>query len=221
MKSVEQQYIIEHLNPKTDKVLSWLEKQTNLRTNYGRMLSGEVQGRLLTTLVKISKAQKILEIGTFTGYSSICLSQGLSENGHLDALEINDELEDLIREAWERAGVENKTTLHIGDAKETLQKIREELLSKKSEKDYYDFVFIDANKREYEDYYNLVFDILKSGAIIVVDDVLWSGKVYADKIDTDKQTQAIISFNDMIAKDERVESLILPIRDGFQIIRKK
>lgn len=213
METAEERYLKAHATPQTE-ALSWLERQTYIRTNYPRMLSGAVQGRFLTIMVELSKAASVLEIGTFTGYSSICMAYGLPEGGHIDALEINDELEDLIREGWERAGVADKVSLHIGDAKETLLRLREEGRE-------YDLVYIDANKREYCDYYETLFDMIRPGGCILADDVLWDGKLYQDPIPQDKQTQGIVKFNDMVAKDPRVEVVILPIRDGLSIIRKK
>lgn len=213
METAEEKYLKAHATPQTE-ALSWLERQTYIRTNYPRMLSGAVQGRFLTIMVELCKASSVLEIGTFTGYSSICMAYGLPEGGHIDALEINDELEDLIREGWERAGVADKVSLHIGDAKETLLRLKEEGKE-------YDLVYIDANKREYCDYYETLFDMIRPGGCILADDVLWDGKLYQDPIPQDKQTQGIVKFNDMVAADPRVEVVILPIRDGLSIIRKK
>lgn len=213
METAEEKYLKAHATPQTE-ALSWLERQTYIRTNYPRMLSGAVQGRFLTIMVELCKATSVLEIGTFTGYSSICMAYGLPDGGHIDALEINDELEDLIREGWERAGVSDKVSLHIGDAKETLLRLKEEGKQ-------YDLVYIDANKREYCDYYETLFDMIRPGGCILADDVLWDGKLYQDPIPQDKQTQGIVRFNDMVAADPRVEVVILPIRDGLSIIRKK
>lgn len=203
-------YIREHSTRETE-ALQWIAKQTNIRTNYPRMLSGSVQGSLLKILVEITGASRILEIGSFTGYSATWMAMGLSEGGSIDALEINDELEGLMREGWEKAGVSGRINLHIGDAKETL----------KSLKGPYDMVFIDANKREYSEYYDLVFPMLRSGGIIVADDVLWDGKVYADPLPHDSQTEGLLRFNDKVATDPRVEISVLPLRDGISIIRKK
>ena len=170
-----------------------------------------VQGRLLTILAEISNARKVLEIGTFTGYSATCLAYGLPEEGHIDTLEINDELEDLIREGWSRAGVEGKITLHIGDARKTIATLEGP----------YDLVYIDANKREYSEYYDLVFDLVRPGGLILADDVLWDGKLWQDPLPQDKQTLGIAAFNDKVMADPRVESVLLPIRDGLNVIRKK
>ena len=210
MESASEKYLREHSSPQSE-ALEWIEKQTNIRTNYPRMLSGAVQGRLLTILAEISNARNVLEIGTFTGYSATCLAYGLPEDGHIDTLEINDELEDLIREGWSRAGVEGKITLHIGDARKTIATLEGP----------YDLVYIDANKREYSDYYDLVFDLVRPGGLILADDVLWDGKLWQDPLPQDKQTLGIAAFNDKVMADPRVESVLLPIRDGLNVIRKK
>ena len=208
--SREEQYVAEHSSPQSE-ALEWIQKQTHIRTNYPRMLTGAVQGRFLTMLARISGAERVLEIGTFTGYSSTCFAYGIKEGGMVDTLEINDELEDLIREGWERAGVRDRITLHIGDAKETLRTLSGP----------YDIVYMDANKREYCDYYDLIFDLVRPGGLILADDVLWNGKLWQDPMPSDKQTLGIAAFNDMVAADSRVESVILPWRDGLNIIRKK
>ena len=212
-------YIREHSSPQGE-ALDWVERQTNIRTNHARMLTGAAQGRFIKMLVGISGAENILEIGAFTGYSAICLASGLTENGHLDSLEINDELEDLILEGFDRAGVASKITLHIGDAKETICRLRTEIIDRQA-KPMYDMVYIDANKREYCEYYESVFDMVRPGGLILADNVLWDGKVWADPLPQDRQTLGIARFNDMVAADERVESVILPVRDGLNIIRKK
>ena len=197
-----------------DQVLQWLQKQTNLRTNHARMLCGPVEGKLIEMLSRMLSPQNILEIGAFTGYSAICLARGLKEGGMLDSLELNDELEDLILQAHQKAGLEDKITLHIGDAKESLKRLKEE-------GKMYDLVFIDANKREYPTYYNLVFDMVRPGGYILADNVLWDGKVYQENVPQDAQTQGIFNFNKMVKEDSRVENVIIPIRDGMNLIRKK
>lgn len=217
-------YIEDHVTPQGE-ALDWVEKQTHIRTNHARMLSGKLQGELLRILVQISGARRILELGTFTGYSAICLATHLPQDGHLDTLELNDELEDLILEGFERAGLEEKISLHIGDCKETLLRLRSEMgltdgKAVQAEK-LYDIVYIDANKREYCEYYDLVFDMTRPGGLILGDNVLWDGKVCMDPMPQDKQTVGIARFNDMVAADPRVESVILPLRDGLNVIRKK
>jgi predicted O-methyltransferase YrrM len=207
-------YIEDHVTPQGD-ALDWVQKQTHIRTNHARMLSGALQGELMRILVQISGAKRVLELGTFTGYSAICLATHLPEDGHLDTLELNDELEDLILEGFDRAGLSEKISLHIGDCKETLKKLREDIAEP------YDIVYIDANKREYCEYYDLVFDMVRSGGLILADNVLWDGKVCQDPLPQDKQTLGIARFNDMVSEDHRVESVILPLRDGLNVIRKK
>jgi caffeoyl-CoA O-methyltransferase len=211
MLTPEEKYILEHTSPQGE-ALEWIEKQTNIRTNYPRMLSGAVQGRFLTMMAEISKARNILEIGTFTGYSAACLALGLtSPDGHVDTIEINDELEDLIREGWSKAGVSDRITLWIGDALNILKQLPGP----------FDLVFIDANKREYSEYYELLIDKIPSGGLILADDVLWDGKPWQEPQPKDRQTQGIVAFNDMVASDHRVESVLLTERHGLCLIRKK
>ncbi len=203
-------YIREHSSGQTE-ALAWIERQTNIRTNHARMLSGAVQGRFLTMLTEMIRPARVLEIGTFTGYSAVCIAYGLPEDGHLDTLEINDELEDLILEGFDKAGVSDKISLLIGDAKKTLERLKS---------GQYDMVYIDANKREYPEYYDLVFDMVRPGGYILADNVLWDGKVWLNPLPQDKQTQGIAAFNSIVARDPRVESVILPVRDGLNLIRK-
>jgi len=206
-------YIEDHSSFLCD-TLDWLEKQTNLRTNYPQMICGKQKGGLLKMLTEISGGHKVLEIGSFTGYSAICIALGLSEDGKLDALEVNDELEDLIKEGWKRAGVEKKIHLHIADALGWLSG-RDE-----SEKESYDLVFIDANKREYVEYYKKIIDLVRPGGLIVTDDVLLGGKVCDTQKNHDAQTLALDAFNKTLASDNRVEAVILPLHDGLSIARK-
>ena len=196
------------------EALDWLQKQTNIRTNHARMLSGPVQGRFLKMIVEMCGARRVLELGSFTGYSGICLASGLPEDGHLDTLEINDELEDLILEGFSRAELRERISLHIGDCLETLKRFREE------GREPYDLVFIDANKRDYPEYYELVFDLVRPGGWILADNVLWDGKVALDPMPQDRQTLGIDNFNRRVASDPRVESVIIPIRDGLNLIHK-
>ena len=207
------EYIEQHAT-RQGEALDWLVRQTHIRTNHARMLSGAVQGQIMRMLVQTSGASSILELGTFTGYSAICLASAMPEGGHLDTLEINDELEDLILEGFDRAGLADVIDLHIGDCKETLRRFKEEGRE-------YDFVYMDANKREYCEYYELIFDMVRPGGLILADNVLWDGKVCQDPLPQDKQTLGIVAFNDMVSADARVESVILPLRDGLNLIRKK
>ena len=212
MESAQDKYIEEHCSI-SNEALDWLERQTNIRTNYPRMLTGKVQGEFLYMMTRMISPRNVLEIGTFTGYSAICMALALEGEGHIDTLEINDELEDLILEGFERAGVSGRVSLHIGDAVEFLRG--------QDGKKLYDLTFIDANKREYPDYYELALTLTRPGGFILADDVLWDGKVYAEQVPTDKQTSGIVWFNDLAASDPRVETVILPVRHGLSIIRKK
>lgn len=212
MESAQDKYIEEHCSI-SNEALDWLERQTNIRTNYPRMLTGKVQGEFLYMMTRMISPRNILEIGTFTGYSAICMALALEGEGHIDTLEINDELEDLILEGFERAGVSGRVSLHIGDAVEFMRG--------QDGKKLYDLTFIDANKREYPDYYELALTLTRPGGFILADDVLWDGKVYAEQVPTDKQTNGIVRFNDLAASDPRVETVILPVRHGLSIIRKK
>lgn len=223
-------YIEDHASVPSD-ALEWVVKQTHIRTNHARMLSGAAQGQLLRMFVQMTGAKRVLELGTFTGYSAICLASGLPSDGHLDTLELNDELEDLILEGFERAGLSDIISLHIGDCKETLRRFREQMgisgtpgASSENVTDdslLYDIVYMDANKREYCEYYDLVFDMVRPGGLILADNVLWDGKVCQDPLPQDKQTLGIAAFNDKVTADPRVESVIMPLRDGLNIIRIK
>lgn len=212
MESAQDKYIEEHCSI-SNEALDWLERQTNIRTNYPRMLTGKVQGEFLYMMTRMISPRNVLEIGTFTGYSAICMALALEGEGHIDTLEINDELEDLILEGFERAGVSGRVSLHIRDAVEFMRG--------QDGKKLYDLTFIDANKREYPDYYELALTLTRPGGFILADDVLWDGKVYAEQVPTDKQTSGIVRFNDLAASDPRVETVILPVRHGLSIIRKK
>ena len=205
-----ERYIRENSTPQGE-VLEWLERESWLRTSHGRMVAGPEVGALLNLLVRELRPRRVLELGTFTGYSTIWMAAALPEGGRLDTLEINDELEDLIREAFRRAGVEDRVRLVIGDALDILPMVDET----------YDLVYIDANKRDYVAYYQAVVDLVRPGGLIVADNVLWDGKVCAGEPPRDQQTRGILAFNDLVAGDTRVENFILPLRDGLNIIRKK
>jgi predicted O-methyltransferase YrrM len=224
-------YIEDHASVPSG-ALDWVVKQTHIRTNHARMLSGAAQGQLLRMFVQMTGARRILELGTFTGYSAICLASALPEDGHLDTLELNDELEDLILDGFDRAGLAEKIELHIGDCKETLKRFRQQMglpavgetctpeRSVTTDSQLYDIVYLDANKREYCEYYDLVFDMVRPGGLILADNVLWDGKVCQDPLPQDKQTLGIAAFNDKVSSDPRVESVIIPLRDGLNIIRR-
>ena len=206
-------YIEEHATVPSD-ALAWVVKQTHIRTNHARMLSGPAQGQLLRMLAQMIGATRILELGTFTGFSAICLASALPEGGHMDTLELNDELEDIILGGFEKAGLSEKIDVHFGDCKETLRKFA-------LDGNQYDLVYVDANKREYCEYYDLVFDMVRPGGLILADNVIWDGKVCQDPLPQDKQTLSIVAFNDKVSADPRVESVILPLRDGLNVIRKR
>ena len=223
------------------EALAWLEKETHLRTNHARMICGPQVGRFLTTFCTILSPSNVLEIGTFTGYSAISIALGLTKGGHLDAIEINDELEDLIRNGFERAGATDKIDLHFTDAKIFLKELHEQIKladTTVGNKKLYDIVFIDANKREYPEYYSLVFPLVKEGGYILADNVLWSGKleealqkketqeikteeIKPDILKLDAQTSGIVEFYLTAKNDQRVEFITLPIRDGLSVIRRK
>ncbi len=205
-----EKYII-HYSDTEDPVLQELNRETNLKILRPRMLSGNIQGKLLEMLSKMINPQNILEIGTYTGYSAICLAKGLSKNGKLQTIEINDELEDFILKYFEKANVQNKIKLHIGSALDIIPKLDTN----------FDLVFIDADKRQYIDYYKIIIDKVNSGGFILADNVLWNGKVLDMKESYDAYTKGVMDFNDYVKNDKKVEKLILPIRDGLTIIRKK
>jgi predicted O-methyltransferase YrrM len=206
----EKDYLRSHSSPMSD-ALQWLERETHIRTNHARMLSGHELGKLLSLISELARPARILELGVFTGFSTICLAEGLAEGGTIHAVEINDELEELIREGYRRAGIEERVQLHFGDAKQIVPQLEGP----------FDLVYIDANKREYPDYYRLVFDKVAPGGLILADNVLWDGKVFQEPMPEDAQTRGIAAFNDLVAADERVENFILPVRDGLSVIRKK
>ena len=203
-----QQLLLKYSEPE-DLLLQQIDRQTNLKVLLPRMISGHYQGRVLSLLSKMISPKRILEIGTFTGYATLCLAEGLSDEGIIYTLDINVELEDMVRENFAKSPLNSKIKYIIGDAIESLKNINETL----------DLVFIDADKKNNGTYYDLVFDQVRPGGLIIVDNVLWSGKVLQDA--QDKDTKNITHFNDKIAADERVEKLILPVRDGLFIIRKK
>lgn len=191
------------------KALRYISKETHLRTKSYRMLSDGVQGEFLQAFSMMVSPKNILEIGTFTGYATLCLSRGLQVGGVIDTIEIDDELTEVFTTAFKIAQQDAIIT-HSGDAKQiipTLDRI-------------YDIVYIDANKREYAAYYDLIFPKVSSGGYILVDNVIWSGKIFSQKKHLDWQTEAIISFNDKVKSDCRVEVLTLPVRDGLSLIRK-
>jgi predicted O-methyltransferase YrrM len=203
-------YILDHID-KEDEILKELDRETHLKLVGARMLSGNLQGQVLTMISKMIQPKTILEIGTFTGYSAICLAKGLQKDGKLITIEIDDELEGIASKYFEKAGIQNIVDQKFGSAIEIIPDLSEK----------FDLVFIDADKREYSNYYNLVFDKVKNGGYILADNTLWNRKVLYEPASDDEQTKGIIDFNRMIEADIRVEKVILPIRDGMTIIRKK
>lgn len=208
-KEIEQ-YILNHIESE-DAILVELDRETHLNVIGARMISGHLQGQVLTMLSKMIRPKAILEIGTFTGYSAICLAKGLQENGKLITIEIDDELESIAKKYFEKTGFQHSIEQRIGAALEIIPTLNQT----------FDLVFIDAHKPEYPAYYNAVFDKTKSGGYIIADNTLWSGKVLEKPAEDDFQTRGIIEFNSMIKNDKRVEKVILPLRDGMTIIRKK
>ena len=202
-------YILEHSSP-LDDILQQLERETNLKVLRPRMLSGRIQGKFLEFIVKLSGAKRILEIGTYTCYSAICMANALPKNGKIYTIDNNVELESIVRKYIILSHNESKIEYHIGNALEVIPGINED----------FDLVFIDADKTNYWNYFTLLIDQLKSGTWIVADNVLWSGKVLETAAHNDKETKALQDFNNKIQKDNRVENLLLPLRDGLMIMRK-
>jgi caffeoyl-CoA O-methyltransferase len=202
-------YVLDHTSPESP-LLAQLNRQTWLDAVQPRMLSGHLQGKLLEMVSCMVRPHYILEIGTFTGYSAICLAKGLQPGGRLVTLEIDDELESMAREYFKKAGFENAIELIIGNANDWVPGLPY----------VFDLAFIDADKREYITYYESVLNKLKPGGFILADNVLWNGKVVDPSQRNDPDTKAILDFNTHVANDPRTENLILPIRDGISIIRK-
>ena len=200
--------LLQYTDPES-ALLKEIDRDTQLKVLMPRMLSGHYQGRVLSFISKMLLPKRILEIGTFTGYATLCLSEGLASDGKLYTLDINEELEDRVRGYFKRSIYNEQIHYMIGDAQKSLTCLNEQ----------WDLVFIDADKKNNGTYYDLVFDTIRPGGIIIVDNVLWSGKVLAEAKDTD--TKNIATFNDKVANDIRVEKLILPVRDGLFVIRKK
>ena len=203
-------YILQHSEPEGD-YLYRLWRATNIHTIHGRMASGHLQGRLLKMLVRMIRPANILEVGTFSGYSAISMAEGLEDGGHLYTFEINDEMEDFTRPWIEQSPVADRITFIIGDALVEAPKLG--IL--------FDMAFIDGDKRTYRETYEMVMPILRPGGFILADNTLWDGHVVDHAYDGDRQTQGIGTFNDYIAADDRVEQVILPLRDGLTLIRKK
>ncbi len=205
----QEEYILAHGDAEPD-YLARINRKTHLKMINPRMLSGHLQGRVLSMLSKMIQPGRILEVGTYTGYSALCLAEGLSAKGKLHTIECDDELEDFIRENIQSSPYQEQIVLHIGDAKKLIPEMDV----------MFDLVFLDADKREYQVYYDAVFPKLRKGGFMLVDNTLWDGKVLLEVDEKDNQTEAIRKFNDYVAADSRVEKLILPLRDGLTMIRK-
>ena len=195
---------------KEPEILKDLNKETHLKVLNPRMLSGHIQGRFLSIITKLIKPKKILEIGTYTGYSAICMAEGLIEKGIIHTIDINEELVSIQNKYFAKSKCNNSIIQHVGDARSIIKSINEK----------FDLVFLDADKENYIEYYELVIEKVKKGGLIIADNVLWTGKVVGPKKDDDELTQYLIDFNKMINEDDRVENIILPLRDGLNIILK-
>lgn len=203
-------YISAHIDPEDD-YLYRLYRATNIHTIHGRMASGHIQGRLLKMLVTMIRPKRILEVGTFSGYSAICMAEGLTGDGKVYTFEINDEMEDFTRPWIEQSHVSERIVFTIGDANLLAPKLGIT----------FDMAFIDGDKRTYLQTYEMTLTVLRQGGFILADNTLWDGHVVDHSYDNDSQTRGIEAFNDFVATDTRVERVILPLRDGLTIIRKK
>ena len=202
------EYILQHIDAEGD-YLHALWRDTQLRLSYGQMASGHLQGRLLKMLVEMVKPQKVLELGTFSGYSTLCMAEGLPEKAEIHTFEIFDENEDFLKKWFEGSAYKDKIHLHIGDALQLVPQME----------GGWDFAFIDADKREYVAYYEMLLPLMNPGGFIVADNTLWYGHVLEEARESDAQTRGVQAFNDLVASDTRVEKVILPLRDGLTIIR--
>lgn len=209
-KNIEE-YSDKHTSPESE-LLAKLNRETHVKILQARMLSGHIQGRVLSMFSHMMRPENILEIGTYTGYSALCLAEGLTENGKIITIDVNEELEDFTRNFFNESSLANKIDYRIGDAGEIIPTLTET----------FDMVFIDADKMNYQKYYDLVFDKVRIGGYIISDNVLWSGKVadIQEGKKIDKDTQNLLNFNKMCHDDPRTENLLMPIRDGLMISRR-
>lgn len=210
MKPELTQYIEDHISSQPE-YLSEIEREANLHLLNGRMCSGKIQGRLLYMLTTMIRPKRVLELGTFAGFSALCIAEALAEDAHLDTIEIDEELEDFILDNFRKSPFSQKITLHIGPA---------EMVMKNMKAETFDMIFLDADKRRYCEDFEVALPLLKSGGYIIADNTLWAGHVINKEKEKDPQTFGIKAFNDMIASREDIESVIIPIRDGLTLIRK-
>lgn len=207
MEQPLEDYILQHSDPEPP-LLAGINRDVNLKLLYPRMCSGHLQGRLLTMLTSMISPRNALELGTYAGYSALCIAEGLPPEGHLDTVEIDDEMEDFIREGFSQSPFADRITLHIGDAGAIVPSLGKR----------FDLAYMDANKRTYCETYEMLLPMMNPGGFILADNTLWGGKV-TDSACHDPQTAGICRFNDMIASDPRVSKVILPLRDGLTLIR--
>ncbi|MBO5672241.1 MAG: O-methyltransferase [Alistipes sp.] len=207
-----EQYILANTSPE-EELMHKLERETYLRVINPRMISGHLQGKLLEMLVRMMRPKRVLEIGTFTGYSALSIARGLEDGAYLDTIEVDDELEDMAAKFFEASDYGHRIRQHVGSALEVVPRLGE----------VYDMVFIDGDKREYPAYYNMLMDggYVRSGSILLADNILWYGKVAEPIARNDRHTEAIVEFNRMVVEDDRVDNVIVPIRDGINMIRVK
>lgn len=205
-----EEYILSHSDDEGE-LLAALNRDANVNLLRPRMLSGHLQGRILKMSCRMLAPKRVLEIGTYTAYATLCMAEGMAPDGRIHTIEINDEMEDFINKYLDRSPHKEKITVHFGDALEVIPKLGGE----------FDLVFIDADKRLYSEYYDLVFPMVRPGGLILADNTLWDGHVIEVPRSADKQTLGIMAFNDKIKRDDRVEKVILPLRDGLTMIWKK
>lgn len=203
-------YCENHTSPESE-LLSNLNRDTHLKVVSPRMLSGHLQGRFLSLISKLQKPQLIVEIGTYTGYSALCLAEGLTESGKLISIDVNEETSSYAQSFIDKSDYKNQIELVVADAKDFIHTISNPI----------DLVFIDADKKNYLAYYHLIIEKLNTGGIIIADNVLWSGKITMPESEMDRETLALHEFNKFVQNDGRVENMLLPIRDGLMVIRKK
>ena len=204
-----EEYCEAHSTPQSE-LLYRLTRETHQKVMNPRMLSGHLQGMLLTTLCRMMQARRVLEIGTYTGYSALCIAEGLAADGQVHTIEVDEEREEMIRRYLAQSPYQDKIQLHIGDALQVIPTLQEQ----------WDMVYIDADKEEYTDYYEAVLPQVRKGGIILADNVLWDGKVVKEVRSGDKDTRALLAFNEHVQADPRVTNFILPVRDGLMFIEK-